>query len=592
MLCVHAAAGFRSAGVPDFWRDMYWATKIAHGEAFPLTGPPIYGLVELGPWWFYLLALPIGLTGSVAIASAFVQVLAGAKYLLAWRLGTRFADARLGLAFACSLAFAGWSTIPLMFPSHTALVETMLLLLAAATWRCWDRLSIGNALLFGLAAGACVHAHPTTASYVCVAGVALLVRHRSWSATGRLAMAAAVVLLMLAPPWFDMTTGIAHRSVDAYVGTDIAVGVAHRFPALAESALVGGAWNGFLLMTTWNAEHARMAWFAYCVCVLVALIGLPFAWRRDAALRRGLVAAAALFVLQTALLVVLRPITPMWMLSTLLPPLAIVLAIGWYGWLGADAAWRRRCAGVVLAIFAALSVIPFALFLRDLRSMRVAPGVNPYDNAIESSDRYVAVAVPQWPAYRVGEIAESLCDAEVLHARLAWTIEQSLAIPARLACGAWPALRYAGRQGAGHHIAGIAEPAAIASGIEPDRVVAGMALYESRVTPIAPTSGGKPTRLVRDQIHPDHSANAFGPIVVEFDANGADVAVLTNRFPLVMPMKVRAVSADGIAMSALYDDGGSTVYRCMVCAQDASVHWRFELDAIEDDLDLIVLRAK
>ena len=49
MLLVHAAAGLHTAGVPDFWRDVYWAAKIAHGEAFPLSGPPIYGLVELGP---------------------------------------------------------------------------------------------------------------------------------------------------------------------------------------------------------------------------------------------------------------------------------------------------------------------------------------------------------------------------------------------------------------------------------------------------------------------------------------------------------------------------------------------------------------
>ncbi len=49
MIGVHVAAGLNAAGIADFWRDMYWATSIARADAFPLSGPPIYGLFELGP---------------------------------------------------------------------------------------------------------------------------------------------------------------------------------------------------------------------------------------------------------------------------------------------------------------------------------------------------------------------------------------------------------------------------------------------------------------------------------------------------------------------------------------------------------------
>lgn len=42
MLAVHVLAGMNSGGMADFWRDMYWATSIAHGERFPLAGPQIY----------------------------------------------------------------------------------------------------------------------------------------------------------------------------------------------------------------------------------------------------------------------------------------------------------------------------------------------------------------------------------------------------------------------------------------------------------------------------------------------------------------------------------------------------------------------
>ena len=43
MLLLHAAAGLHTAGVADFWRDVFWATKIAHGEAFPVKAPPVGG---------------------------------------------------------------------------------------------------------------------------------------------------------------------------------------------------------------------------------------------------------------------------------------------------------------------------------------------------------------------------------------------------------------------------------------------------------------------------------------------------------------------------------------------------------------------
>lgn len=591
MLLVHAVAGLHTAGVPDSWRDVYWATKIAHGEAFPLTGPPIYALVELGPWWFYLLALPVRVFGTATAAAVFVQLLAGAKYLLAWRLGTRLVDARFGLAFAGALAIAGWSTIPLWFPSHTAVVETALLLLAGATWRCSRHFSIGNALLLGLAAGACVSAHPTTIGYVVAAGLVLLAREPSPRSVGRLALAAGVAVLMMAPPWFDPAPhGAAARSIAAYVGSDIAIAPWRRIPALLASAVVGGAWNGFLLMTRWSEATARSAWLIVCACLAVAAAGLLLLKRDRDALRMTAVAAGAAFIMQAAFLALLRPITPMWMLSSLLLPLALLLGVGWYGGFTSERAALRAIAGIAFVVCVALSTAPFGLFLRDLHSLRYAEGADAYGNTIELSDRFAETPVPYFPVRRLDRLAPALCAPAVLHARLAWVVEQSLAAPLRLACGYWPELRYGGREGQGAHVAGLFSRAATASGIAPDRVVAGMALYE-HVVAIAPDSGGRPTLLKRDQIHPDRAPDVARPFHLEFDARGADVAVLTNRFSSVLPLKVRAASVNGVAARLLHDDGGSSVYGCAGCDAAATVRWRFDLEGVEDDIDLIVLQA-
>jgi len=275
----------------------------------------------------------------------------------------------------------------------------------------------------------------------------------------------------------------------------------------------------------------------------------------------------------------------------MVPPLAALLGLGWYGWLAFARRGARLGAIAALSVFVGLSLTPFGLYLRDLHSMRVAVGVNPYQNVVEIGDRYVDTEVPYLPVRRVERIAPALCDPAVLHARLAWMVEQTLAVPVRLTCGRWPELRYGGNAGPSRHVAGLFARAATASGIEPDRVVNGMAFYEN-VSPIAPAEGGRPTQLGRDRIHPDRAPDNPAPFQVEFDARGADVPVLTNRFSVAMPLKVRAVTVDGRPARLLHDDGGSLVYGCADCAADAAVRWRFELEGVEDNIDLVVLHAK
>ena len=590
MLGLHAIAGMNSQGLADFWRDIYWATAIAHGEALPLAGPQIYQMVELGPWWFYLLALPIRLTGSLALTMAFIQVLAALKYVLAWRIGIRIADPRLGLAFAVSLAIAGWSLAGLIFPSHTALVETTLLLLVLATWRCSGALGAGNAIVFGLACAACLHAHPTTLTYVLASGLFLLWRHRSRAAFGWLCLAAGIVLLSLLPPWLDRDPAVAAalKPIASYVDQDIGVQPLSRIPDVVRSIVVGGAWWGLLLMTPWKAAIAQAAWWVFCAGLLFAACGVVLL-RDDARRLRTLCALAlAAFLLQVAFVVLLRPVTPVWMIPTCLPPLALALATGWYGWLGSGRGTFRLAGGIALLVHAVLVLAPFSLLLRDIHALRVMPGVNPFFKAGDQADRYIKVAVPFYPLRRIDRLSGALCAPLVLHGRLAAVIEPTFGSAQRNACGHWPEFRYGGIEGPGRNIAGLFAPAATASGIAPQRVIAHMAIYDD-VRPIAPASGGRSAPLRRLQINPDSGTGPVAKTVFEFDASGADAVVLTNRLPMAAPMSIDKVAADGRAAALLYDDGGSLVYRCAACAPQTPVHWRIQLRGIEANLDLVVL---
>jgi hypothetical protein len=333
----------------------------------------------------------------------------------------------------------------------------------------------------------------------------------------------------------------------------------------------------------------RIAWFGYCACLLVAATGLLVLPRERTAVRALTVGAGVVFLLQATFLVLLRPITPMWMLSSLLPPLALLLAVGWYGGFTSDRFALRSLARIAFVACVALSLVPLGLFMHNLRTMRVASGANPYANAVEFSERFTETNVPYFPARRLDRLARSFCEPAVLHARLAWAIEQSLGTTVRLACGRWPELRYGGAEGAGPHVAGLLPRAATASGVAPDRVVAGMALYD-HVVPIAPPSGGKPTVLRRGQIHADRAPDVSAAFAHAFDARGADVVSLTNRDPGALPLAVKAATANGQPERLLDDDGGSMLYGC-ACEPSATVRWRFELEGVADNIDLVVLQG-
>jgi hypothetical protein len=103
-------------------------------------------------------------------------------------------------------------------------------------------------------------------------------------------------------------------------------------------------------------------------------------------------------------------------------------------------------------------------------------------------------------------------------------------------------------------------------------------------------SGGKPTSLKRGQIHADRAPDVSVAFAHEFDARGADVVALTNRFPGAMPLVVKSATANGEPARLLDDDGGSKLYGC-ACEPSSSVHWRFELEGVADDIDLSVLQG-
>lgn len=589
MLILHVAAGYNAGSSADFRRDVYWATKIAYGEDFPLSGPPIFQLVELGPWWYYILAPAIRLCGSIMAATIWMQALVALKYFLAWHLGTRMLDARFGFVLAASVAATGWAFAPLLFASHPALVETTLLLLALATWNCRDALTWPRALGLGLAAAACLHAHPTTVTWILLAGSALLLRHRNRHALVLLGLAATIMALSLSPPWFDsrpLAAGV-NKAVGTYIEHDFAIDPLSRFVRMLTGLFFNGAWTGFSMMTPWKIATARLAWYLYCACLALTCGGV-FMLPRD--LRKWFANALLLVLCQCAFLVLVRANMPVWMLFSALPMLAFVIALGAYGWLSVPASTARPFGASALAVQVALSLAAFSLFLRhDVRALRIAENANPYVDATRHGEHFKFLPIAFFTMRQIDTWGAIGCEPVILHGRLAQLMENVFAIPLRSACGRWPEVRFRGTGGEGPHWLGIELQAVNAVGITPDDILAGMAIYR-HVRAIAPAEGNSRTELGRMQVEPQRQRSEPGDY--SFEAYPRDAVSLTG----IGSAAVTRAIANGHAARLAHERVNQLVYVCDACAGDTRVgdtrvRWEIKTGQAAYNLDIAVIEA-
>ena len=108
----------------DQARDAYVATGIASGRLLPLVGVAVEGSLAhtWGPLYFYLLAVPFGLSRDPSIAVTFLSALAVASVFLTYRLGKAFFGTRIGI-FAAAL----FATYPVNVIGARAMSNTVLL---------------------------------------------------------------------------------------------------------------------------------------------------------------------------------------------------------------------------------------------------------------------------------------------------------------------------------------------------------------------------------------------------------------------------------------------------------------------------------
>jgi hypothetical protein len=587
---LYALVAQHMTGVVDTTRDLYWAWQIGNGLAFPQVGPVIHsGVLQLGPWWYYLLAIPIALGAGIASVPAMICFIAWLQYPLGWLLGVRIGGPRLGLLLVLALVMPGWSALALMFATHTSVAGTAIIALALAALA-WDRdPRAWRALLLGLAAAAALHAHPSTLLVCMVVAIALLARRRLpfVQAFAHAGIAVAVVIAAFLPVLLqgvDAVTTLA-GNLAGHAEREVATGVFSRLVPSVLGVAIGGGWSGPLLLSRWDLGTVQLVHFLW---LIAASAGFAAAfWPRAAVdAYRWALFAAILFVAQVAFLVVLRPILPMWMVNTALPMLALWLALGWSRIAGVD--FRGLMLGLLAAGFhAALGLALYGITLRAPATFRMAEGPQPWIDAAQRPRAWREEPAVALSLRELAALSPALCAADSVHGPLAFFVEQAHGISVDAACGPRPQLRYGGL-GAAVAAFGMPLHAWRAAGLTPE--VRGESFgVTTRVRPLGPGAGDVRRALGPGDVAPHAEGDVADHAWSHVLAAGELLAV-SNLHPWSAPSRLDAVLADGRPAVRVHVDPVLSLYRCDGCEGDTAA-WEVRGNFAAGNYDLVALPA-
>ena len=556
----------------DAARDLIEAWRIVDAGEWPLRGPRISELAHLGPAWFYLLALPMALTGSVSATLLLVGLLAALKFPLAFACGRRLLGARFGLLFALALAVPGWSLLAGVLVTHTSLVEAAVL----AVLYCALRLAAGDGrhwwIALGLAVGAALHAHPST--LVLAPLLLALLPRRRWSAreAGALLLGVLAAALWFAPmlwaEWQDgllpLREGLARYAAGA---ESTALNEAGGWRLLA-GLLVGAPY--FLLVHMAGALDGVLMALAYAVVAVATLAGV----RRVASegpLRQVALFALTALALGTLGLLALRGTTRFYMVLMLAPALALLPALA----LEALArGGRRRVVAVAAGAALLLALLANARVLQRAEhgAMRFS-ALAAHDIRQWDAPAADAATFPAWHQDRLGAQVCAEDGVQVLHGALAVLFDSALALPVRLRCGAVERLGVGGGAAvaAATHRLGLTPALLHALGqrdadwssalrLAPDAVVAAA---QPLPVPAGDTHPARPLGLGDPR---DHALQMRAP---------ADAVLLIGQLFALYGGETLAVRADGTDMTPVLRNASVVAYRCDACAGD--VQWELLL---------------
>lgn len=531
----------------DGIRDLQFALDIARGESWPLIGPVFANRFHLGPFGYYLQALPLAFGLPLSAVPIFLGAIAGSKFFLAYGFGREWIDRRYGLLFAAALALPGWSGLDFLNTTTPLLVPALLL---AAAW-CALRFLRGGAesTLYGsaLAISLALQSHPSALVIALIPAAVCLrqvIAGRRWRA-----LATAIGIGVL--PLFPVLIAVSQSGWGIVLPQATTVTVAGSGHSLAGwmEALRGFAYGGPLttLRTLGSADYGDVLAQATLILSLTGLFLLAAAARRDRRAR-----LLGLLLIGVALMVFgARSNTPWYFLHPLTLAWAAAVAFGWHRWPHVRSTWViAACTLAVLQavlLRAHLAKGEGGFASAELMDVRVARG--------ERGPQFPPwISIRHWNAL-AGLLCTDGARTLALHGALARAVDDQGGLAARALCSidqlrlggvaerhwiglpraAWAALQWSPQAKIGS--IGVFQPDQVFS--SGSHVLADPHRYPLR----APLGGADASR----QFH--------------LRLRGDAILTISQLSPALAYWAVDEIRADALAVAPLHVDSGMQVYR-------------------------------
>lgn len=440
---LHAAPFLITFVEGDFARDLYAALRIAQGRDLPLEGPVISWTVHLGPAWYYALAIPMKLGGSLTAVVTAIAIASAMQFPLAFQLGSEAFDRRTGLAWAIVLALPGLGSLASLWIAHPSVTATLVLAVLYALWRAHSTASSGWLAAAGAAFGLALHAHPTALPLVLPLAWVAIAHARRKGAAGAAGAVAAVLLASM--PFLPLLVNLGGHANDALrISRRISGDMAAMSIAGIANVFVSAVWRiADIVVGTWLAGDGRplAAWRGSAAALyLLAAAGLSLlTLRGPPRWRRAVLAIAIAFVAWMLFVAAIRGVTPFYMLYAPAPLFALVVALGvrglaLHGGAAGTLAGRALLAGVV-AWALATSGARVARALAD--DVRVPPLLGAHVDLQRSDTRGSYTRLHYLSVRHLDAIGRRLCVDGRVHVfgELAQIVDSQFNVPAQIRCG-------------------------------------------------------------------------------------------------------------------------------------------------------------
>lgn len=558
LIVAYAISYAFSAAHTDTADEIWKAVGIRNGSAYPLQGPPLGGVLHLGPFWFYLTAIPLWIHSSWLSVALFIGLICSMKFPLAYYCGRRLWDHDFGVLWAACLFLPGWPNYEqLIFLNPNGVAAAGLAVLALYLRSAGSPTPARAAAFFflGLCYSLAIHVHPTSAPFGLLIAWLLWVQRRQGrplTSIGAL-MAGGIVPLL---PYFvsQAVNGFADwRSASTYVAEQVSLANVVNAPAVVANYLMTGPAVVAEYILEWNAPAAFALGVAVASLCAASFIGLLLP-PRDGNARIRTIQFLIAFLALGSWVAILRPTTPVQFTWVLAVPAGALAAAGLHS-IGRAKPFRALAYGLAIAVLAVNLHVMFSL----ARLVELGRGTMPYRILDIKGGLPPIVFHDVWfPAWAHEPLGRKLCSVKgslSLHGHLAAIVDVSLGLQPLMECEDRSRIRLSGSE-ATHRLFGMTRAFWQTIGASPSCWIGSLGIIEA-ITPFPAATG---IEIADGSVYLPRKPSGGQLQSISLEATGPGAMMVTNMLGRYERFRMVSAQANGQAVEPSSQDDLSYLF--------------------------------